>query len=80
MLCNSNTTVPLVVQELITFLQFHKVKRYQQGNQWKNHRQYNPIVAKRERRKGQTIIYKTLHKKQNIRILTFLEERTHHKR
>jgi hypothetical protein len=47
-------------------LQFHKVKRYQQGNQWKNHRQYNPIVAKRERRKGQTIIYKTLHKKLKI--------------
>jgi hypothetical protein len=46
--------------------QFHKVKRYQQGNQWKNHRQDNPIVAKRERRKGQTIIYKTLHRKLKI--------------
>jgi len=47
-------------------LQFHKVKRYQQGNQWKNHRQYNPIVAKRERTKGQTVIYKTLHRKLKI--------------
>jgi hypothetical protein len=49
-------------------LQFHKVKRYQQGNQWKNHRKYNPIVAN------------DWWKQENIRILTFLEERTHHKR